>query len=107
MDLFMLLACMKLACLNRSYIFGSRSFSHLCAAVNCPTTTLSNSQTSSLVGTTTAAIATTCANGYSIGGGASVTTTQTYTCAATGLAASAWTPSPATTFCQGNVEKYI
>jgi hypothetical protein len=56
-----------------------------------------------LSGSTQTAVTSTCAAGYSIGGGSSATTSQTYMCTASGPAASTWSPAPdaAANSCQG------
>ena len=55
-----------------------------------------------LTGVTFQTAAITCANDYAIGGGSSVTTTQTFTCTASSTTpgVSVWLPAPATTNCQ-------
>ncbi len=66
------------------------------AVVSCPAHTfqVGVSAGAELVGTTLDTVTSTCADGYSIGGGSSTATTQTYTCSASGPALSDWTPSP-------------
>ena len=76
-------------------------FNLLVAAVDCLAKTASTGTgTVQLTGSTTAQIPVTCAAGYSFGGGTDTTTSMTYRCDATGPAASAWSPDPATTFCR-------
>jgi hypothetical protein len=76
--------------------------SDLSAAANCQSTALSfTSDLATLLGNTTVVRTATCANGYAIGGGASTTTTQAYTCTGTAAGSSAWLPSPSVTRCQG------
>lgn len=75
---------------------------HLAAAVNCTATNLDfTAGVSRLVGTTSTSTSVSCAPGYSIGGGNSTLTTQSYSCLALLAGASSWSPNPAQVRCQG------
>ena len=77
------------------------------SAVACSTYTFSTGVSSgvTLSGSTTASVVTTCASGFSIGGGLNTQGSVTYTCTGTGPAVSAWSPTPsvAATSCQSRV----
>jgi hypothetical protein len=78
------------------------SLSRRCLPVNCPATLLVNTNTSmTLAGVTGNVLSPVCANGFSVDGGTSTTTTQSYTCSGTVPGASAWQPNPTSKFCQG------
>jgi hypothetical protein len=78
------------------------SLSRRCLPVNCPATLLVNTNTSmTLAGVTGNVLSPVCANGFSVDGGTSTTTIQSYTCSGTVPGASAWQPNPTSKFCQG------